>query len=826
MRANILAATSPPPELLTCFNLCFFSRRAPVPLVGEALEGSLILESMIQLKIRSAPKWLIPSVLIGSFALQAPAAPEPEVAALLENHCVNCHDGGLKRGGLNLEAILGEGVGAHRGIWENVIRRLGARQMPPPDEERPPEEVYQETVAALETYLDGLSARDPEPGNVPAIRRLTRTEYGNAIRDLLGPEVGVSEMLPPDESSHGFDNITVGSLSPTLLSRYIHAAQKIARLAVGGGKGKPEVRVVRVPADWTQEERVEGLPPGTRGGVLTDHLFPTAGEYEIEVRLARDRNEEIEGLSEPHQIEMLLDGERVAEFEVKPPGSPDFSKVDAHLKTRIAVEAGQRKVGVTFVRKGSSLLESRRQPYRAQFNMHRHPRQAPAVYQVTISGPHEVRPGGDGPSRKRIFVRMPESADDEKACAEEILRPLLRKAYRRPVVAEDLEGPMEFYRAGREDGGFEDGIEMALTAILVSPRFLLRVEEDPPGLPAGEVYRLDDVALASRLSFFLWASIPDEELLDVAERRGLSQPEMLERQVRRMLADPKSAALVTNFADQWLHLRNVEALSPDARLFPDFDDNLRHAFRRETELFFASVLEADGGVMDLLKADYTFLNERLAKHYGIPHVYGSRFRRVDLGEGSRRGGLLRHASILSVTSYAHRTSPVIRGNWILENVLGTPTPPPPPDIPALEDAVVSEDLPMRARLAAHREDRSCATCHNLMDPVGFSLENYDAVGRWREREGDAPVDSSGGLPDGQAFSGADGLEKGLLKRPDLFARTVTEKLLTYALGRGLEAHDAPSVRRILRDSAAAQYRFSDIILGIARSVPFTHRKTP
>ncbi len=781
---------------------------------------------MIPLKLWPASNWLILSVLAGSFALRSQAAPEPGVAAFLDNHCVDCHDGGLKRGGLDLEAILDEGVGAHREVWEKAIRRMDARQMPPPDEVRPSEEVYRSTVAGLEAYLDSLAESEPEPGSVPAIRRLTRTEYGNAIRDLVGVEIEVSEMLPPDESSHGFDNITVGSLSPTLLSRYIHAAQKVGRMAVGGPPGNPEVRVVRVPADRTQEERVEGLPPGTRGGVLIDHDFPTAGEYEIEVRLARDRNEEIEGLREPHQIEVLLDGERVADFEVKPPGSPDFSKVDAHLKSRIAVEPGRRKIGATFVRKGSSLMENRRQPYEAQFNMHRHPRQAPAVYQVTISGPHLVRPGGASPSRKRIFVRMPESADDEEACAEEILRPLLRKAYRRPVVAEDLEGPMGFYRAAREDGGFEDGIEMALTAILVSPRFLLRIEEDPPDLAAGEVYRLDDVALASRLSFFLWASIPDEELLDVAERGGLSQPEILERQVRRMSADPKSAALVTNFADQWLHLRNVEALSPDARLFPDFDDNLRQAFRRETELFFASVLEMDGGVMDLLKADYTFLNERLAKHYGIPHVYGSRFRRVELGEGSGRGGLLRHASILSVTSYAHRTSPVIRGNWILENVLGTPTPPPPPDIPALEDAVVSEDLPMRERLAAHREDRSCATCHNLMDPVGFALENYDAVGRWREKEGDAPVDSSGGLPDGQAFSGADGLEEGLLKRPRLFARTVTEKLLTYALGRGLDAHDGPSVRRILRDSAATDHRFSDIILGIARSVPFTHRKTP
>lgn len=754
----------------------------------------------------------------------APLWASPEPAVFLENHCIDCHDGGIKRGGLDLEAVMGDDVAAHRGIWEKAILRMRARQMPPMGEDRPGEDEYRETLAALEGYLDGVAAAHPDPGSVPAIRRLTRTEYGHAIRDLLGVEIDVSELLPPDELSHGFDNITVGTLSPALLGRYINAAQTISRMATGIPGGEAEVRVVRVPADRTQEEQVDGLPPGTRGGILFEHLFPVAGEYEIEVRLARDRNEEVEGLREPHQVEILVDGDLAVDFTVKPPPDRDFSKVDAHLKQRLAVEAGQRTIGVTFPRKSSSLLETRRQPYASQFNMHRHARQAPAVYQVTVSGPHEVRPGDGSEVRKRIFTRMPQLPEDEEACAEEILRPLLRMAYRRPVRAEDLEGPMGFFREAREEGGFEAGIEMALTAILVSPQFLFRVEESPEETAAGEVFRLDDVALASRLSFFLWASIPDQELLEVAERGELSRPEILERQVRRMLADPKAAALVTNFADQWLHLRNIESLSPDARLFPDFDDNLRQALRRETELFFAGVLEADGRVTDLLRADHTFLNERLAKHYGIPHVYGSHFRRVENPPG--RGGLLRHASILAVTSYAHRTSPVIRGNWILENILGTPTPPPPPDIPTLDDLVVSESLPMRERLAVHREDRSCATCHNLMDPVGFSLEHYDAVGRWRDRDGDAPVDASGGLPDGQLFSGVDGLEEGLLKRPDLFARTVTEKLLTYALGRGLEAHDAPAVRRILHDSAAAEYRFSDIILGIAESLPFTHRKTP
>jgi len=748
----------------------------------------------------------------------------PDVSAFLERYCIDCHDGGIKRGGLDLEALRNAGVAGHTAVWEKAIRRMEARQMPPPEEDRPDEEGYLSMLGALEAFLD---SQPVDPGHVPSIRRLTRTEYRNAIRDLLEVDVDVTELLPMDESSHGFDNITVGSLSPALLSRYVSAAQAISRVAVGNDPGTPDVRVVRVPADRTQEERVEGLPPGTRGGVLIDHTFPSAGEYDIDVRLMRDRNEEVEGLRDTHRMEILLDRGRVAEFEIKPPGSADFSKVDAHLKARLTVDGGPGKIGVTFVKQSASLLESRRDPYAAQYNMHRHPRRSPAVYQVTITGPHGFRETGGSPSHQRIFTTRPASADagDEERAAEEILRPLLRQAYRRPVTPEDLIGPMTFFREGREDGGFNEGIEQALAAILVSPRFLLRIENDPAEMAAGTVYPLDELTLASRLSFFLWASLPDAELLDLAERGELLKPGTLASQVRRMLADPKARALVTNFADQWLHLRNLDSVTPDLRLFPDFDDNLRQAFRQETERFFASVADEDRSVLELISADYTYLNERLAKHYGIPHIHGSHFRRVTLGPDHQRGGLLRHGSILSVTSYANRTSPVIRGNWILANILGTPTPPPPADIPALEDAVVSESLPMRERLAVHREDRSCATCHNLMDPIGFSLEQFDAVGRWRTFEGDVPVDASGGLPDGRKFSGIDALERGLLDRPELFARTVTEKLLTYALGRGLEAHDAPAVRRIVRQAAESNYRLSDIILGIAESVPFTMRKT-
>jgi len=747
--------------------------------------------------------------------------------AFLENYCLDCHDAESRSGELNLEPISAGAIAAHRDEWEKAVRRMGARQMPPANKKKRPDEAeYQQIVAGLVAELDALP---PEPGEIPAMRRLTRTEYRNAIRDLLGVEVDVSELLPKDESSHGFDNITVGSLSSTLLNRYVSAAQKISRVALGGAQGSAQIRVLRVPGDRTQEERVEGLPPGTRGGILIEHTFPVAGEYEIDIRLTRDRNEVVEGLSAPHKLMILLDREKLAEFTVEPPpGRKDFTKVDAHLNRRLQIGGGTHQLGVTFLDRAQSLLESKRQPYDAQYNMHRHPRQSPAVFQVSISGPFsEVADAGETPSRKRILIRRPTSPADEEACAREILGKLMRKAYRRPINADDLEKPMAFFREGQSDGGFELGIELALSSILVNPQFLFRIERAPDGIEPGTRYNLDPFALASRLAFFLWSSLPDEELLDAAESGRLLDPGELDEQVRRMLEDPRSATLATNFANQWLQLRNLEGMAPDLRLFPDFDDNLRHSFTRETELFFQSILTENRSVIELLEADYTFLDERLAKHYEIPNIYGSRFRRIALPPGSQRGGLLRHGSILMVTSYANRTSPVIRGNWILENVLGTPTPPPPPDIPALEDAVVDADLPMRERLAVHRADQSCATCHNLMDPIGFSLENFDAVGRWREQESEgSPVDSSGGLPDGQQFTGVDGLEDGLRARPELFARTVCEKLLTYALGRGVESYDAPAVRRILADAEAGGYRLSDIILGITKSVPFTMRKSP
>jgi hypothetical protein len=558
---------------------------------------------------------------------------------------------------------------------------------------------------------------------------------------------------------------------------------------------------------------------------LIRYTFPQDGEYDVQVRLTRDRDEKVEGLKEPHEMVVLLDRKRRASFTVTPPASAAAHQtVDEKLRARLAVTAGPHVLGVTFLKNPSSLLETKRQPYEAHYNVHRHPRPSPAVYQVTITGPYDAKGHGDTPSRRRLFVAEPTGPADEEACAKKNLSAIMRRAYRRPITEADLERPMRLYREARAAGDFDAGVEMALSAVLVNPNFLFRVERDPPGTPAKASYRVSDLDLASRLSFFIWSSVPDEELLDLAARQELSKPDVLEKQVRRLLADDRARNLVTNFAAQWLYLRNLESITPELRLFPDFDDNLRKAFRQETELFFESVLREDRSVLDLLRADYTFLNQRLAKHYGIPHVYGERFRRIELGAGSERGGLLRHGSILTVTSYATRTSPVIRGKWILENFLGTPPPPPPPDVPTLRENTVSASLPIRERLAEHRNNAACAGCHKVIDPVGFGLEEFDAVGRWRTAEEGKAIDATGGLPDGSQFVGVAGLEKALLQRPELFARTLTEKLFTFALGRAPEDYDAPAIRKIVRDARAGGYRFSSLILGITTSTPFQMRR--
>jgi mono/diheme cytochrome c family protein len=767
--------------------------------------------------------------------------------ASLDRYCVGCHNDAVKTAGLALDTLdLEHAGGKDAEAWEKVVRKLRGRMMPPPGRPRPDEATYDSMVSYLEASLDRSAAVHPNPGRTDTFRRLNRTEYQNAIRDLLALDVDVSALLPKDDVSHGFDNVGVGELSPTLLERYLAAAQKVSRLAVGSSAPSPSSHVVVLPADLTQEDHVDGLPFGTRGGAIVRHTFPLNGAYEIQIRLSRDRNENVEGLSEASQLEITLDGNRLQLFTIKPNRNQSGAyyadeAVDKDLNVRVPVLAGPHELGVTFPRKTSALPETERQPYQAHFNMDRHPRIQPAVYSISIAGPFDAAGSADTPSRRRLFVCRPPTAANpapadpgqagagrrsaEDACARTIVSTLARHAYRRAVTPSDLEAPLEFYQAARSEGGFEAGIEMAVRAILASTEFLFRIERDPRNIAPDSVYRVSDVELASRLSFFLWSSIPDEELLGLATGGRLHEPAVLEQQVKRMLADRRSEALVTNFAGQWLYLRNLAAASPDARMFPDFDDNLRQAFRRETELFFGSIVSDDHNVLDLLRANYTFVNERLARHYGIPYVYGSRFRRVTLGEDSVRGGLLGQGSILTVTSYANRTSPVLRGKWILENLLGTPPPPPPPNVPPLAETNGSgKAVSMRERMAQHRVNAACSGCHQLMDPAGLSMEHFDAIGRWRSHtEAGTAVDASGGLPDGSTFDGMAGLRRALLKRPELFVSTVTERLLTYALGRGVEYYDAPAVRAITQDARGNDYRFSSLVLGVVRSRPFQMR---
>ncbi len=742
---------------------------------------------------------------------------------MLERYCFDCHDSNSAKAGIDLEAALDQPLSDQLALWEKSVRQLQMRLMPPLEEERPDEGAYDAFVTDLASALDRHAEAHPHPGRTESIRRLNRTEYANVIRDLLGVTIDVNALLPPDASSHGFDNITVSDLPPALLNRYVHAAQKISRQALGHTGDDPDGRTIRIRPDITQEGHVEGLPLGTRGGALISHTFPRAGTYDIRIHLARDRNEMVEGLRGTHELQVLVDGEVAAQFDVSPPkNGRDHTKVDAHLHARIDVPAGTVGLGVTFVAPTPSIVQTLRQPYESAFNMHRHPRRSPAIFQVSITGPFEKGAHDGLASRERLLGRAHGEGDQ---AARSVLEPLLQLAYRGKADERDIVQAFQFYRQGRARGGFATGMESALSAILVSPKFLFRVESDPPEVRPGEVYAVADLDLASRLAFFLWSSMPDEHLLEKATAGELSNPDSLAEEALRLLKNPRAHSLATNFAGQWLYLRNLNAISPDGRLYPDFDDNLRQAMRRETESLFESILREDRSVLDLLRTDHTFLNERLAKHYGIPHVYGERFRKVALDPASRRGGLLRHASILTVTSYANRTSPVLRGHWVLENLLGTPPPPPPPDVPALDDNPIDASLPVRERLAAHRADPACAQCHRVMDPMGFAFEHFDAVGQWRALERGSPVDATGVLPDGTPFDGMDAFEAGLLKRPEAFVRTLTEKLLIFALGRGIEATDAPAIRQIVRKASKEDFRFSSIIVGLVTSDPFTKRMT-
>lgn len=793
---------------------------------------------------------------------QAPASPSPSAVsarqlagdrsssnvppqAVLTRYCMGCHNDKLKTADFSLSGVDVANIAADTDLWERVLRKLDGRQMPPIGRPRPDEATYESLVSHLEASLDRIAAVTPNPGRTETFRRLTRTEYRNAIRDLLAIDIEVESLLPPDDSSFGFDNVTVGNLSPTLLEKYLASARKISRLAIGTSVRAPSTHVVTLPVDRTQEQHFSELPLGTRGGTTFSYTFPVDATYEFQVRLYRDRNEHVEGLGrqgrgqdsvvDAHELELMLNGERMKMFTIEPlaartsaddPREYDDSHVDKDFDVRLPVTAGSHEVAVAFLNKPAALLETVRKPYPVAFNMDRHPRQRPAVYSVTITGPFDPTGAGDTPSRRRIFACRPASAAQEPACAKRIISTVTRRAYRRPVTDEDLKTPLAFYEQGYAEGGFEVGIETALRKILIAPEFLFRVEQDPEGRRQ-QVYRVSDIELASRLSFFLWSTIPDDELLDLAARGKLRDSKVLEQQVRRMLADPRSASLVDNFGGQWLYLRNLAAIVPDTRMFPMFDDNLRQAFKNETELFFESIIRENRSVLDLLRANYTFLDERLAKHYGVPGVYGTQFRRVSLPAGSVRGGLLGQGSILLATSYANRTSPVLRGKWVLENIIGTPPPAPPPGVPPLKEAKSEDHVPtMRERMAEHRANPACSSCHMLMDPIGLSMENFDAIGRWRSKgEDGVPIDAAGGLPNGETFESVAGLKRALLNRSDRFVAAITEKLLTFALGRGMEPFDAPAVRAVVRSSLPDDYRFETVVLNIVKSTPFQMRRT-
>ena len=754
--------------------------------------------------------------------------PIPAERRFLDQYCVGCHNQRLKTAGLMLDRIDIARVGENAETWEKVVRKVRAGMMPPAGMPRPQRKLMNELAAALEDRLDRYAAANPQPGSV-GLHRLNRVEYANAIRDLLALEIDVTSLLPADDASFGFDNMANSlGVSSALLNGYLSAASKISRLAVGDANVTPGLETFTAPADLSQDDHIEGLPLGTRGGLLIRYSFPADGEYRFQVALLRDpgNGEDLFGrMSRGEKLELSIDGQRKRVFDIDEEDNHRtfVDNVTQPLEVRVPVPAGMHEVGVAFTKRKYALVEDvfSSSYLRSSITVLDVSRTAvPHVTSVTIGGPLQVTGVSETPSRRRIFVCHPAKESEEAQCAEQIISTLARRAYRRPVNKTDLEVLMAFYRRGSANG-FEQGIEMALRRILASPDFTFRFEKKPANVKPGTAYRITDLELASRLSFFLWSSLPDDALLQLAAQEKLKDPAVLESQVRRMIAGPRSSELVRNFAGQWLQLRNLASFSPSPDDFPGFDDNLRNAFRRETEMFFGSIVHEDRSVLDLLTADYTFVDERLARHYGIPNVYGSQFRRVSLADTPRRG-VLGQGSILTVTSLPTRTSPVERGKWILENILGTPPPSPPANVPSLQENANSSggELSLRQRMQEHRKNPQCAGCHRIMDPIGFSLENFDAVGRWRSTEGNQKIDASGELADGTRVDGPASLRQALLGYSDQFVQTVTEKLLTYALGRGVQYYDMPTVRAIVREAARKDYRFSSIVMGIVNSAPF------
>jgi hypothetical protein len=762
---------------------------------------------------------------------QPPVSTSANSGALIKEYCVTCHSERLKTGGLSLENADTAHIAEDPKSWEKVVRKLRAGLMPPPGVRRPDVESYGRLTAWLENELDRSAAGKVNPGTVGAIHRLNRIEYARAVKDLLEVEINAAELLPVDDSSDGFDNqADTLTTSSTLLEAYVKAASQISKIAVGRWTSPTESTYIP-PEDTSQEHYIEGLPFGTRGGMLVRHTFQSDGNYHFYIQ-SLNNGTVIPG----EQLILTVDGVTTKSFDWDSLGAPNpltNNRIEMHVDFALPVKGGAHDIGVTFLQTNN----------RPSLDIYRHFSRStldnytvrgytyyPAVGYLKIAGPFDATVAADTPSRRKIFVCRPASAAEERPCAERIVSTLARSAFRRPVTDRDTDSLMNLYETSQKNGDFETRIEMAIRGILADPDFLFRTEAEPAKLPAGSSYRISDLELASRLSFFLWSSIPDDQLLDLASRGKLHDPLVLEQQVRRMLKDDRSHALVESFAAQWLSLRNLNDFEPNQLIFPDWEDNLRQAFRRETEMFFESIVREDRNVMDLLTADYTFVNERLARHYGIPNIYGSRFRRVTLGpEFDVRRGLLGKGSYLAVSSLPERISFVKRGVWVLETILGTHPPDPPPVVPQLEETPGADGgrvLSLRERMEMHRKNQPCAGCHRIMDPIGLSLQNFDVDGAWRTKDGGdggVPIDASSELFDGQKVHGVVDLRNALLRYSPQFIRNITEKLMTYAVGRRVEYYDMPVVRAIVRDAGKQNNRFSSIVVGIVKSAEFQMR---
>jgi hypothetical protein len=768
-------------------------------------------------------------VLVWTAVLWCASSISAQDRALLDKYCVTCHNQKMKTAGLSLETADFVRPSNSADVWEKVIRKVRAEMMPPVGAARPDKSSLDNLASYLETSIDKVASLNPNPGRT-VLHRLNRAEYGNAIRDLFAiSALDVTSLLPADTEAYGFDNVAdVLGTSPALMERYLSAAWKVSSMAVSDPRITPTIETFRVRYDLSQHDHIEGLPIGTRGGMLIKYDFPVDGEYVIRPKLWKTTVNQLGGLELAHDLEITFDGARVKLARVGGPederNSYEFpsstaDEIEKRFETRLSVKAGPHAVGVAFLKKSSAPSVDLLQPYLRDRIDPISPAGIPELDRVTIEGPFNPKAGSESPSRRRIFVCHPAANSDPLPCAKTILSTVARRAYRRPLTDAETSRLVGFFQTGqKKNGNFDEGIESALAFMLVSPQFLFRFEYDPPNVAPGTTYRVSDLELASRLSFFLWSSIPDDQLLTLAIQGRLRNPAVLEQQVKRMLADERARALGANFAGQWLYLRNMQSVKPDDDAFPDFDDNLRQALKRETEMLFESIVLEDRTALDLLTANYTFVNERLAKHYGIPGIYGDQMRRITVKDDYRRG-LLGQGSILTITSMANRTSPVNRGKYVLTNILGTPPPPPPPNVPTLNEAP-EKSLSMRERMAQHRSNTVCANCHKLMDPIGLALENFDGIGRWRDMDGEAAIDPADTLYNGIKVNGPASLREVILSHPDQFVRTMTEMLMTYGLGRGLEYYDMPTVRSVVKDAARSNYRFSSLVLGVVKSAPF------